>query len=159
MCTKCKEEKSLEEFSKNKSAKDGLKYQCKGCESSRHKQYYEDNPDYNKAASKKWREDNPDYNKSASKKWREDNPDKRAANNANYRAKKRNQTPPDADRNLMLVFYTEAQRLTEETGIKYEVDHYIPLDLGGLHHQDNLQVITQAENQSKSAKDPKVFYK
>ena len=30
-CSKCKEEKALEEFSKNASAKDGLQSECKDC--------------------------------------------------------------------------------------------------------------------------------
>ena len=32
VCTKCKEHKPLSEFTKNTSAKDGLKYKCKSCE-------------------------------------------------------------------------------------------------------------------------------
>lgn len=31
----------------------------------------------------------------------------------------------------------------------YEVDHIIPLSKGGLHHEDNLQYLTIAENRSK----------
>jgi len=66
-----------------------------------------------------------------------------------YRTKKRNQMPDDADPKKILKFYEEAERLTKETGIKYSVDHIIPISKGGLHHQDNLQVITLSENSRK----------
>lgn len=69
-----------------------------------------------------------------------------------YRTKKRNQMPNDADRKLILKFYEEAERLSKETGIKYSVDHIIPISKGGLHHQDNLQVITLSENCRKGNK-------
>ena len=39
-CTKCKAEKELKEFSKDKNRKDGLSYRCKGCRSEYKKIYY-----------------------------------------------------------------------------------------------------------------------
>lgn len=50
-------------------------------------------------------------------------------------------------------FFVQAAELTEETGIKYEVDHIIPMALGGWHHHLNLHVLPQGVNASKSA-DP-----
>ena len=35
---------------------------------------------------------------------------------------------------------------------KYHVDHIIPLSKGGLHHPDNLRVITATENLRKHTK-------
>lgn len=61
-------------------------------------------------------------------------------------------TPPDADKIKLIWFYEEAKRLTLVTGIKHEVDHIIPVSKGGLHHQDNLQVLPWAENRVKGAK-------
>jgi len=48
-CSKCKIEKPLTEFSKDKSKKDGHKYVCKLCENSRIKAYYEANREKIKA--------------------------------------------------------------------------------------------------------------
>ena len=42
-CNKCKEEKELSEFYKNKSKKDGLSRECKECTKRRDKQYYQVN--------------------------------------------------------------------------------------------------------------------
>lgn len=74
---------------------------------------------------------------------------KQNAKTYRYRTKKRNQCPPDADREKILEFYREAERLTEETGIPHQVDHIIPINKGGLHHHTNLQVLTREENARK----------
>lgn len=42
ICGKCGEEKSLEDFHKNKKSPDGLHSQCKPCKNGRNKEYYEE---------------------------------------------------------------------------------------------------------------------
>jgi 5-methylcytosine-specific restriction endonuclease McrA len=49
--------------------------------------------------------------------------------------------------------YQQAQHLTFTTGIQYDVDHIIPLFEGGLHHPNNLQIITHEEHLMKTAKE------
>lgn len=58
-CTKCKDWKELDDFSKQKSTKDGLQYICKQC----NKEYYKNNKEQNK----KYRENNKEYYKSNAK--------------------------------------------------------------------------------------------
>ena len=58
-------------------------------------------------------------------------------------------TPPWADLKKIQSFYTEAKRLTKETGIAHHVDHIYPLKgkyVSGLHCEHNLQILTATEN-------------
>ena len=49
--------------------------------------------------------------------------------------------------------YLESRKLTEETGVKHNVDHILPLQgklVSGLHVPENLRVITETENIRKN---------
>jgi 5-methylcytosine-specific restriction endonuclease McrA len=57
-----------------------------------------------------------------------------------------------ANQEVIKKIYLEASRLTQETGIRHEVDHIIPISRGGKHHEDNLRVVTITENRRKGPK-------
>lgn len=99
-----------------------------------------------------WLRANPEGNRANAKAWAKKNPDKvNARCMARYTAKMK-AMPPWADREKIRAFYTEAVRLTRETGIPHEVDHIYPLKskwLCGLHVPANLQILTESENCSK----------
>ena len=79
ICTKCKVEKELTEFSKNKNYKDGFQNQCKSCAKARMKAYYEDNRDKISAHHKDYYKDNKDKAKAYRKAYYKDNKDKARA--------------------------------------------------------------------------------
>lgn len=61
-------------------------------------------------------------------------------------------TVPWADFNEIRAVYQEADRLTEATGVKHNVDHIVPLNhprVCGLHVHWNLRAIPAAPNMSK----------
>ena len=73
-----------------------------------------------------------------------------------YLARKKLGIPIDITENELREIqeiYQEAQHLTFTTGVQYDVDHIIPLFEGGLHHPDNLQIITHEEHLMKTAKE------
>lgn len=83
------------------------------------------------------------------------NHDTTAANKAKDRARRRNAVPnnlTDADLLRIKEFYALRNKITEETGIEHHVDHIIPISKGGLHHPNNLRVITATENMKKGDK-------
>jgi hypothetical protein len=61
-------------------------------------------------------------------------------------------TPKWADKKKMKEIYDRARLLSEETGVKHEVDHIIPLKnelVCGLHVETNLRIVTKEENRRK----------
>lgn len=81
ICSKCKIEKQIIEFSERKDAKDGLNRKCKSCVAETKKQWEilnrdkvlssrERRKDDLKERRKKWHENNPEYNKNYKRKYR-----------------------------------------------------------------------------------------
>lgn len=52
----------------------------------------------------------------------------------------------------MYKIYETRYYLSESTGVMHHVDHIIPGSKGGLHHPDNLQILTASENCKKKDK-------
>ncbi len=132
-CSKCEIEKDIEEFSWYNKAKSWRHSWCKKCKVE---------------LSKKWNKDNPERVKESDRRWREANPDKRNASNARYKARKRNQTielTENEKAKIELYF-----KISQHLGKDWQVDHIHPLDKGGLHHPDNLQITTKKYNQHKN---------
>ncbi len=86
------------------------------------------------------------------KKYQQNNKAKITAWVAKREARKRNQTPDDANQNSIQKIYSYCQHLNETGFIKYHVDHIIPLFKGGLHHEDNLQILMARDNMKKQDK-------
>ena len=170
ICNKCKEEKDIKLFYKDKRMKDGHLNHCKQCKQLSNKAWSNKNQDKMKAYRDKWIEDNPEANKESKTKYKNNNKEKVAASNskynkeyrdegnrrlANYRAKKLRATPilTDFEEFIIQEIYSLSRLRSELLNVPHEVDHKVPLvsdKVCGLHHPVNLQIITAKQNQSKS---------
>lgn len=142
------------------------------------KAHYEANKEKYVELNKRWKAANPDrlkeqpsrskcYHKpEVQRAYRERNADrirdkarerfktdpKYKALNALNAAKRRRAACAWADATRVRTFYEEAARMTAETGVRYDVDHVVPLNhplVCGLHNEFNLRVITASENRSR----------
>lgn len=83
------------------------------------------------------------------------NPEVFIAKEAKRRAQLLRAMPAWAERRAIDAVYKSAEALSKATGVKYCVDHIVPLQgrkVSGLHVSWNLQVITMRENARKSNK-------
>lgn len=127
-------------------------------EKKRSAEWRKNNKDKIKISSKKTYEKIKDRIRVTRQKWEQNNKGVRRAIVAKRRAIKIQATPKWLTKEDFLKiesFYILAGKLTKETGIIYEVDHIIPLNnemVSGLHHWNNLQILTEEQNRSKSNK-------
>lgn len=181
-CTKCGERKPLSMFYKDKRASDGKASNCKTCHNVLTAAWAKAHVREMNQYSEKYRKEHPEkvaatmaafrranrktmvaiqsrYAKAHPEKMRakvaayaKANRHKMNAKKALHEAQKIRATPAWADRKEIRRFYIEATSLSEQTGIRHEVDHIVPLrgkTVSGLHVPANLRVITKAENMKK----------
>lgn len=105
-----------------------------------------------------WQRKNKEKVRASCKKWREENPDKNRAKAMRYRASKQNRTVK-WEIELTELVVQEASHLCslleKYTGIKWHVDHVIPLcgeHVSGLHVWNNIGVLPAVANISKHNK-------
>jgi hypothetical protein len=179
VCSKCKEEKKVCEFSKDKSRKDGLLYSCKECEKIKFKIYRENNKDKLSEKYKRDKEKNPNYHK----EWRLKNPNYNSEYEKNrrlidpifylrkkvrnrlrdylkYKTKKTLEYLGCSFEDLKVhleVQFTDG--MTWKNRSKWHIDHIIPLssaktddELYKLCHYTNLQPLWAEDNLKKSNK-------
>lgn len=136
------------------------------------KEYYKNWRDKNKENKSKYDKERRAKLKEEIKikkaEWLKKNRDWDNAANAKKRAAKLRATPrwltKEHEEQIKLI-YKESHRLTQETGIKYQVDHIIPLQgktVSGLHVPWNLEPILAEENcrkRNKLVDDEKLWRK
>ena len=88
-CSKCKIQKPLVEFHRNKRAKDGRKSHCKSCTA----QHYEENKEKIIERVARYRAENKEKIAEYFSQYREENKEKRAVCAARYRAKNKAEQP------------------------------------------------------------------
>jgi hypothetical protein len=161
ICSKCKIEKDLDDFSPRKDRPRGKHYSCKDCNKKAAKEYRtkvsqtEDQKLRARERSAKWRKENPDWASEQKKNWSKRFPHKKLELSRRYDLTKTKRTPSWLTKEHFKeieYFYWLAKDLKCLTGEEYHVDHIVPLQgktVSGLHVPWNLQVIPKSLNLSK----------
>jgi hypothetical protein len=161
-CTCCGEEKEFTEFTRNKGSKWGFHNKCKACCAKRVKTYYKNNPSKKSESCKKYYSNNHSECRERQKEYRKNNWEdlrpKHVAMWSKRRASKLERTPSwlsKSDLKQIEALYKLSNRLSNCLGIKFHVDHIIPLQgkfVSGLHIPNNLRVIPAIINLQKGNK-------
>lgn len=113
------------------------------------KEYQEENKEIVNQRKLKWAKENPDKIKEATKKYNKNNKNKKAFYQSKRRAMKLQATPKWSESDRIQLIYEKAKWLESLTGIKYHIDHIVPLKsdkVCGLHVWSNLQILSVEDN-------------
>ena len=156
VCTTCGILKDNSEY--NKKAKpsqngDVYKTRCRRCDSEYGSKWQRENKARVRVNRRRHYTDNKEKYLEMDRVWGLNNPDKKGQHRANRRAKMAEQTPE-----LTPAEMAEVGGLYEYHQIfnavmpekKWHVDHILALANGGIHHPENLQVLTAEDNLRKS---------
>ena len=153
-CNKCGETKPLAAYYSDNRNNDGKQGACKICMTNSQKAYRQDNLEMMRERGRVRANNDKEGRNARSAKYRKNNLGKVNARLMKYRADKLQATPPWFETILVSTIYRKAT-LLRRCGSNVEVDHIIPLRgkiVSGLHCAANLQILTVAENRSKSNK-------
>ena len=157
-CTECNNIKESSEFHKWNSHKRGYRYHCKDCrkgeDSDKKRETYHANKEHYKENNRKWKESNRVEWNEYMRKYRKDNPQYmnkplKAASRAKRRVLEFSQTPPWSDLDKIKDIYKLSETISNKFGIKFHVDHIMPVSKGGLHVWWNLRIVPHYINESK----------
>lgn len=161
VCKKCSIEKPLELFAKHSKCKFGRLHECLDCKNKYHADRYKSNPqkhiEVQKKSFQKRKDTGADVYKGV-RNYRKKYPEKHAARQRERDALKLKRIPSwstEQDREDILKIYELAKKLENLFGVKYHVDHVIPLNgenVCGLHTPTNLQILESSLNVRKSNK-------
>jgi len=162
ICTRCKVEKPLFDFSPDKRLKSGVQTRCKSCLAEIVKIKRAENPQEHRDSIKRsvqknyakklernnrYRKENPEKVKEWKRKDRTVNKARVLADNAMRRTLLKGETSSSIKQLYALRDFYKAMSLGEE----FHVDHIIPLSKNGLHVYENLRVIPAIDNLRKGA--------
>jgi hypothetical protein len=160
ICCRCRAEKSLSEFNKDRQFKDGLRPFCRECSKIEWSERYEKNKEKERQRKASFYKNNREKILGKTSNWLKENRSYGTMKVAKRRADQNRSKPAwlsEIHLQQIRWYYQAAEMFTSQTGIVNHVDHIHPIKgvgFCGLHVPWNLRVITGSENSSKSNKPP-----
>lgn len=163
-CSKCKVEKALDQFQKNKARHDGVETYCRECNNARIRAKYAKDPNKKISKTREYHLANPEWSKEYQHNWHKENKDRRynkikqrlstdkefvkyrrelVARKERERRAQKTKTKvvkvTKKDYEEILVSFNNKCWICEQDLILVYWDHVHPLAKGGPHTKDNLR--------------------
>lgn len=158
ICSRCFEEKAIQEFPKSNTCISGYRSYCRVCKNKQTSSYYLNNKERHREIANKWMQNNPERVREIKANWKQRNPLQAKVDNAKRSAIKRSASI-SWDQELTEFVFEEAHHLRGLRDaifkFKWHVDHIIPLQgklVCGLHVWNNFAVIPAIINLRKNNK-------
>lgn len=122
--------------------------------------YERANPEKVAAAKLRWRTQNPEKLRAAQIRWDKNNPEKKRVHRENRRARERaavGAMSSNIDAVLMEKQKGRCACCSDALTSTRELDHILPLILGGTNEDCNVQLLCRPCNRSKGKKHPETF--
>lgn len=113
-----------------------------------------------KIAKQTWRLNNPEKLRAAQIRWDKNNPIKKRIHRENRRARERNavgKLSADISQRLLALQKGKCAICGVVLSARYDLDHIVPIVLGGENSDRNMQVLCVTCNRSKGKKHPATF--
>jgi len=170
-CTKCRIEKSLENFTKDSTKRDGIYPSCKACYRiyyakvrARKLAYKDKYRQENRARISEYRVQHYVANRTKElqtvKKWAKNNPVRRRVNQAKRRARKAESAGVYTAEDINTLYHKQKGRCAvckNRLGEDFHIDHILPVALRGDNSRLNIQLLCISCNLSKRAAHPVDF--
>jgi 5-methylcytosine-specific restriction endonuclease McrA len=180
-CSKCGEEKPLEQFHKQKECKDGRRPDCKACfyaagrarlkpgqhaaysrafrlrNPNSNREYYQKNKAVLIAKMAEYNRRNWESYLAKMRAWRKANPEKVQVWVRNRRAKLKGLSGSHTIEDIRALLESQKGRCVYcrcDIRKSFQVDHIVPVSAGGSNDRSNLQLVCQPCNLDKRAQDP-----
>lgn len=168
-CTKCKQAKPLDQFSKRG---DGYTSHCKDCRNNHNREYNKRRtieraeyarwyrarfPDKVRENNRNWQEANRDKVREKALRYQKKHPEKKRASESKRRAQKRKSAGVHTPDDIALLYKSQRGKCWwcgKPVGESYHVDHRIPLSRGGSNAVENLCITCPECNWRKYDKLP-----
>jgi hypothetical protein len=158
--------KPLDDFSNNKSKRDGKASNCKACQYAANDAWVAKRPELAKLSTKMWINSNRERFAEKTKAWRDQRRSALSQYSVEYARKNKARTNARNARrraaqtlaslnaldNVDVQMWYEVAEVLSRSGVKFQVDHVIPLvntSVCGLHVSWNMTVIPAWENARK----------